>query len=235
MSITPWADAPPLVQTVYHEAGHSVIAYAVRLPIREVRVGREPRERTSLDEFTGGATHRLGVCEFVGEPTPPTDLADQRRRAISQSLQLVAGPLAVAVLLDTPRSWHGNDEIVGASGLLERAFGSESAAHFWGIIMMVQTILESPPGRRALERLASKLFGDRRVPGTTAEQIIGDAWEEGLEQLQDSVGDEEAARRYWPDRDPATMGFRVGAASEICRLDTAVEAARAYACGRTNR
>ena len=234
MTVIPWNDAPPLVQTVYHEAGHSVIAYAVRLPIREIRVGREPRERTSLDEFTGGATHRLGVVEFVGEPPPSQNPADRQRRAISRSLQLVAGPLAVGVLLGVPRNWHGADEIVATMALLDEAFSpEESATQFWGIVMSVQAILENSPGQLALQRLASRLFADRRVSGRDADRIIGTAWEEGRAQLQESAEAEADARRYWPYCDPGEHGFAVGAASELQRLDSAVEAARAYACGRT--
>ncbi len=162
-----WPHSPAqrrLIAAAFHEAGHAVAAYHLRVRFRRVAVGgNEPTELGWLELWPAQAVPADGV------PDLRTEHAVERRVIV-----LLAGAQAERMGVGRAR-YLGSSldfyEAVRHAGQLCRTRAELSAYLRW-MQLRVRALVESPGWRQPIEALADQLRQHRRLGAREARAII---------------------------------------------------------------
>jgi hypothetical protein len=166
-----------LIAAAFHEAGHAVAAYHVKVRFRRIAIGRDTAKE-------------LGWLELWLTPQATGDgtVVDVRtEHAIERSvIVLLAGSQAERMALGRAKYLgSGLDffEAVRYAGCLCRTRPEISAYLRW-MQLRVRALVESPPWRRPIEALAACLVQRRELGAREARDIIRHAIPMSLETAE---------------------------------------------------
>jgi ATP-dependent Zn protease len=153
-----------LVAAAFHEAGHAVAAYHVRVRVRRIAIGKsEPKELGWLELWLAPQTTANGIPDMRTE--------HEIERSV---IVLLAGSQAERMAVGRAKYLgSGLDfyEAVRYAGYLCRTRAEMSAYLRW-MQLRVRALVESPNWRRPIEALARSLLQRRALRAREARAII---------------------------------------------------------------
>jgi hypothetical protein len=182
------SESKPLWSTAYHEAGHAVVGWRLRIGLRKKGVTIMPKK----GEYTGCCFSRAGVGRDI-----EWDASDRNcMRAEKKVQSLLAG--VIAQRRYNPRSVRGNpasSDFHAAVNILSCVSGGTKEIEAWLKLLHIRTenMLANPDIWRAVERLAAALMERRTIPGKEATEIIREGYSERLYAERPEMREQERA------------------------------------------
>jgi hypothetical protein len=157
--------------TAYHEAGHAVAAYMLKIALRRKEVSIVPDNERGSD----GSTSHLQVVSKEIEYDRSGKNFLRAERLVKMSL---AGEIAQRRYKPrSMRSHHGHSDRDHAADLLSYFATSQEELQVWLKLLTIRTENMFAPARvwRAVEKLAAALMVKRAISGKEATEIISSA------------------------------------------------------------
>lgn len=154
----------------YHEAGHAVAYYILRIPIKYVTIKPDPEAHT-LGEVQG--------LPFPKSLAPDVQIDLRTRDYLERRIMgLAAGAIAEAMVT-------GERDHIGATEDMQRCLDfasyycsdAEVSAYINWLCIRAEQLIQSPEHRRMLDEVADALVKKETISGRKARQIMNNARE----------------------------------------------------------